>query len=146
MVKRNPVLQHIPTLRALLFYVKVNLEASKRSTKMGSGLPVLPSLVVNIADFIQHITNGYFQSTVHRVINKTGEERYSMSIFYAYYDEAELEVLPSCREEGKEYANVRVGDCTSLQDFTFPNQASGQGAGCECQFRTMYLLDNVEKT
>lgn len=58
--------------KTLLFYVKVNLEASKRSTKMGSGLPVLPSLVVNIADFIQHITNGYFQSTVHRVINKTG--------------------------------------------------------------------------
>jgi isopenicillin N synthase-like dioxygenase len=72
--------------------------------------PIPRTFVVNIADFMQHITNGYFQSTVHRVINKTGEERYSIPFFYAFDDDAELEVLPSCREEGKEYDSVRVGE------------------------------------
>lgn len=48
---------------------------------------------------MQHITNRYFQSTLHSVINKTGEV---IPFLYKFDDETELEVLLSCREEGKE--------------------------------------------
>ena len=34
--------------------------------------------VVNVGDFLSRITNGVFKSTVHRVLNKSGLERYSM--------------------------------------------------------------------
>lgn len=54
-----------------------------------------PPFLVNIADFMH--ANGYFQYTVHRVISYTGEKMYSIPFFYAFDDEAELEVLPSSK-------------------------------------------------
>ncbi|KAF3391201.1 Transport protein particle subunit trs23 [Talaromyces pinophilus] len=54
-----------------------------------------PPFLVNIADFMH--ANGYFQYTVHRVISNTGEKMYSIPFFYAFDDEAELEVLPSSK-------------------------------------------------
>lgn len=75
--------------------------------------PISRTFVINVADFLQFITNGRFASTVHRVVNKTGKERYSIPYFFAFDEDAELEVLRSCRDEGKgdeEYGKVRVGE------------------------------------
>jgi len=45
--------------------------------------PVLPeTFTVNVGDCLQHWTAGRFQSTLHRVINVTGAERYSMAYFF----------------------------------------------------------------
>ncbi|KAK5118533.1 hypothetical protein LTR85_007998 [Meristemomyces frigidus] len=43
---------------------------------------VQDGLVINIGDMMMRWTNGLFKSTVHRVVNRTGEERYSVPLFF----------------------------------------------------------------
>ena len=44
--------------------------------------PIAGSLVVNVGDLLAHWSNNRFRSTLHRVINKSGHERYSIATFY----------------------------------------------------------------
>ena len=44
--------------------------------------PVEGSLVVNVGDLLARWSNDRFRSTFHRVINKSGHERYSIATFY----------------------------------------------------------------
>ena len=46
--------------------------------------PVPNSFMVNIADCFMCQTNDFFVSTVHRVINKSGKERYSAPFFFGF--------------------------------------------------------------
>jgi hypothetical protein len=51
--------------------------------------PKVPgSFIVNVADFLMRWTNGIYQSTVHRVVNRTSEARYSVPLFFSInYDQ-----------------------------------------------------------
>jgi isopenicillin N synthase-like dioxygenase len=61
--------------------------------------PVENGIVVNIADFLMRWTNGIYKSTVHRVVNRTDKERYSIPLFFSInYDET-VETLPGCVDE-----------------------------------------------
>ncbi|KAF2102549.1 Clavaminate synthase-like protein [Rhizodiscina lignyota] len=71
--------------------------------------PVERTFVCNVGDFFQEATAGRFLSTVHRVVNKTGSERYSIPFFFAPNMDAEMAVVESCREPGKEYQPLQVG-------------------------------------
>jgi isopenicillin N synthase-like dioxygenase len=44
-------------------------------------------------------TNGLFKSTLHRVINTTGQERYSIAFFFEPNFTAKVECLPCCVSE-----------------------------------------------
>jgi isopenicillin N synthase-like dioxygenase len=44
--------------------------------------PIPGSLVVNVGDLLAHWSNNRFRSTLHRVINKSGHERYSIATFF----------------------------------------------------------------
>jgi isopenicillin N synthase-like dioxygenase len=44
--------------------------------------PIEGSLVVNVGDLLARWSNDRFRSTLHRVINKSGHERYSIATFY----------------------------------------------------------------
>ncbi|KAK9366195.1 hypothetical protein V1509DRAFT_630823 [Lipomyces kononenkoae] len=61
--------------------------------------PVPNSFVINIADCLMRQTNDFFVSTVHRVINKSGNERYSIPFFYGFDRRKVLEPVPTCISE-----------------------------------------------
>lgn len=80
--------------------------------------PVRGAFVVNIADCFMRQTNDFFVSTVHRVVNTSGRERYSAPFFFGFDRRKLLEPVPTCVSEenpmkypimtGGEYNEFRV--------------------------------------
>ncbi|KAF9730319.1 2OG-Fe(II) oxygenase superfamily protein [Paraphaeosphaeria minitans] len=68
------------------------------------------SFVVNIADFLKLVTGGAWMSTVHRVRNRGGEERYSMPFFFSPDEDATVSVLEGYRKSGEKYDEFGVGE------------------------------------
>jgi isopenicillin N synthase-like dioxygenase len=53
--------------------------------KQGRWIDAVPkenTFVVNVGDLMQRWTNDEFTSTVHRVVNLTGQQRYSIPVFF----------------------------------------------------------------
>ena len=64
--------------------------------------PIEGSLVVNVGDLLARWSNDRFRSTLHRVINRSGHERYSIATFYdptfsAVVDPCDLGVATEAR-------------------------------------------------
>ncbi|KAK9342525.1 hypothetical protein V1522DRAFT_415855 [Lipomyces starkeyi] len=75
------------------------LEVLSKSGYWIKAKPVPDSFVINIADCFMRQTNDFFVSTVHRVINKSGKERYSIPFFYGFDRKKVLEPVPTCVSE-----------------------------------------------
>lgn len=61
--------------------------------------PIPGTLVVNIGDFLQRLSNKRFKSTVHRVYNRQTTSRYSMPFFLGFNPDSVCRVVPSCIDE-----------------------------------------------
>lgn len=77
--------------------------------------PVPGTFVVNIADFLQRITNDVYVSNVHRVQNWSGVERLSIPFFFGFNLDEGCGVLKSCIKEG-EHAKYEDISCREWVD------------------------------
>lgn len=68
--------------------------------------------MVNIGDMLSYWSNDSFVSTVHRVLNVTGEERYSIPFFMGPSYETLISPLESCvAGDGKRhYEDILAGE------------------------------------
>ncbi|MEX2202296.1 MAG: 2OG-Fe(II) oxygenase family protein [Dongiaceae bacterium] len=63
--------------------------------------PVPGTFIINIGDMMARWTNGLFSSTPHRVINRSGKERYSMPFFYGASYDTVASCVPSLLKPGE---------------------------------------------
>jgi isopenicillin N synthase-like dioxygenase len=88
------------------------LELKKRDGEW-IGAPYIPgTLVINIGDLFQRWTNDTYTSNLHRVVNRTGKERYSMPTFFNLDYNAMVSCLPTCQSPTNpaKHAPIKSGD------------------------------------
>jgi isopenicillin N synthase-like dioxygenase len=74
--------------------------------------PVPGSFLLNLGDIMPRWSNDRFVSTPHRVVNRSGRERYSIAYFFDPAMDAVIDCLPTCRapDNPPRYPPVRYGD------------------------------------
>lgn len=89
--------------------------------KDGQWLPVTTPdqcIIVDAGDMLQNVTNGYFKSTTHRVVNpdRKNSRRMSIPFFMHPRSDVDLSPLPSCVEKtggSKAYPSLTAGEYLS---------------------------------
>lgn len=74
--------------------------------------PVPEAYVVNLGDLIARWTNDLYKSTLHRVVNVSGNERYSVPYFYSGNIAHEIACIQACLAPGEspKYPVISVED------------------------------------
>ncbi len=91
--------------------------------------PVPGTFTINIGDMMQRWTNDIYGSTPHRVLNRSGRERYSFALFFGANYDAVVSCLPSCHDASHppKYGPVVSGEWTTenLRSTYFGGEAVG---------------------
>ncbi len=87
------------------------LQVRNRAGEWVSAPPVEDAFIVNIGDLVQTLTNDRYISTLHRVINTSGVQRYSLPFFIDMDFDAVVEAVPTCvsEENPSKYSSYTCG-------------------------------------
>jgi isopenicillin N synthase-like dioxygenase len=109
--------EDINAITLLLGAEEAGLQLLDREGRWLDVNPQPGSVVVNIGDMLQRLTNDVLPSTTHRVVNpapeRRGVARYSMPFFLHFRSDYLIETLPSCatRERPNRYPQpITAGD------------------------------------
>uniref|UniRef100_A0A8H7XP53 Isopenicillin N synthase-like Fe(2+) 2OG dioxygenase domain-containing protein n=1 Tax=Psilocybe cubensis TaxID=181762 RepID=A0A8H7XP53_PSICU len=88
------------------------LQVQNTAGKWVDAVPIPGTLVVNLGDQFARWTNDVFKSTLHRVINRSGVERYSIPLFFGTNYDVLLEPIHTCVSPGSpsKYEIVTAGE------------------------------------
>lgn len=88
------------------------LEVLNRDGDWVAAPPIPGTLVINVGDLLSRWTNDVFASNPHRVVNRSGNERYSMPVFFDPDYDTVIETLESCidSDHPSGYAPTTCGD------------------------------------
>ena len=87
------------------------LQVRERASRSWIDAPPIPgTFVINVGDLLARWTDDRFSSTPHRVINRSGRERFSIATFYDPDFSAVVDPRDLGAAEGGRYAPVRAGE------------------------------------
>ncbi|MCV6574748.1 MAG: isopenicillin N synthase family oxygenase [Cohaesibacter sp.] len=88
------------------------LEVQNSADQWIAAPPIDNAFIVNVGDLLQRWTNDIYRSTFHRVVNRTGKERYSIPFFASTNAQLEIGVLDKCisSERPARYAPISASD------------------------------------
>ncbi|KAE8381800.1 hypothetical protein BDV26DRAFT_278426 [Aspergillus bertholletiae] len=111
----------VATMRYLYYPAQLKDQDEKLNRGIGNDVdglqvldvkPVEGVYVVNLGDLFIRMANDKYKSNIHRVINKSGRERYSIPFFFSGNLDYLCECLPNCRDpdEPAKYPPITVQD------------------------------------
>lgn len=81
--------------------------------------PFIPNtFICNIGDMLERMTGGYYQSTPHRVKNRTNKSRLSFPFFFDPNFDAQMHAIPLSHLTTKKEGNYQRWDGANVHDFT----------------------------
>lgn len=88
------------------------LQVQNRAGEWISAPPIEDTFVINSGDLIRFFTNDRYPSTMHRVVNNTGRERYSIPFFLDLDFDAVVEPVPTCvsADNPAKYSPFKCGE------------------------------------
>lgn len=88
------------------------LEVRRRDGEWIAVDPIPGTFVCNIGDAMMRWTNDIYVSNAHRVVNRSGRERYSAAFFCEPNPETLIACIPGCArpEQPAKYPPIRFGD------------------------------------
>lgn len=95
------------------------LEVANKAGQWISAPPMKGAFVVNVGDQLQALTNDLYVSTRHRVMNYTGQERYSVPFFFSPNYETVIRPIPELitGEHVAQYPVISAGKVSLLSGF-----------------------------
>jgi isopenicillin N synthase-like dioxygenase len=88
------------------------LELQKRDGEWVAAPYVDGTFVINLGDMFRVWTNDIFSSNLHRVVNRTGKERFSIPMFFNLDYDAPVRCLDNCQSPSNppKYDPIKSGD------------------------------------
>jgi isopenicillin N synthase-like dioxygenase len=104
------------------------LEVKTRSGEWLSAPYIEGTLIINLGDLFRAWTNDVYVSNPHRVVNRTGRERYSIPLFFNPAYRSVISCLPTCQsaDNPPKYQPVTAGEYFGIRNAAVLSKDMGK--------------------